>query len=185
MRFQKKFWKYAAGFAIACASFALAGRVGAQEQGDPVVATINTDKVYQSEVFTRIQRLKAQDFILKPKPLTMRSESAGSVVLTSIINEHIIIQLARKENVMPAEAEVQAQLAPVLEQNKVVKRDIDARLITAGQLASDIRVRLAWRNLLKKAGGSAAVEKKMAAFRKTSQITIALPGYEALANNPK
>lgn len=175
----------AAARVLACAlTLAVAGVFSARAQDDPVVATVNTEKIYQSEVFTRLQRLKAQDFILKPKPLTMRPDSAGSVVLGSIINEHIIIQLARQESVMPTEAEVQAQLAPILEQAPV-KKMLDARLITAGQLAYDIRVQDARRNLEKKIGGRAAAEKRMGAFRKSSQITIALPGYDALSNSPK
>ncbi|MGB8353922.1 MAG: SurA N-terminal domain-containing protein [Chthoniobacteraceae bacterium] len=169
---------------LACAILAIVGAISAHAQEDPVVATVNTEKIYQGEVFTRLQRLKAQDFILKPKPLTMRSDSAGSIVLGSIINEHIIIQLARQQGVLPTEAEVQAQLAPILNQANV-KKMIDTRLITEGQLAYDIRVQDARRNLEKKIGGRAAAEKKMDAFRNSSQITIALPGYDSLANTPK
>ena len=185
MQIQKTFGlSAAAARVLACAILAVAGAISVHAQDDPVVATVNAEKIYQSEVFTRLQRLKAQDFILKPKPLTMRPDSAGSVVLGSIINEHIIIQLARQQNVMPTEAEVQAQLAPILEQANV-KKMLDARLITAGQLAYDIRVQDARRNLEKKIGGRPSAEKRMGAFRKSSQITIALPGYEALENNPK
>ena len=182
-QFPTKFRRCVAGFALACIIPALAGAVSA-EQADTVVAMVNNDKVYEGEFFTRLQRLKAQDFILKPKPLTMRSDSAGAMVLVSIINEHVIIQLARKENVLPTEAQVQAQLAPILGQENV-KKLIDARMITAGQLAYDIRVQDARRNLEKKLGGHGAAEKSMAAFRKSSQITIVLPGYETLLNVPK
>lgn len=169
---------------LACAVLFVVGAISAHAQEDPVVASVNTEKIYQSEVFTRLQRLKAQDFILKPKPLTMRPDSAGSIVLGSIINEHIIIQLARQQGVLPTEAGVQAQLAPILNQANV-KKMIDARLLTAGQLAYDIRVQDARRDLEKKFGGRAAAEKKMGEFRKSSQITIDLPGYDALVNTPK
>ena len=175
---------FAAACVLACSLFPFAAGVSAQGHDDPVVATVNNEKIFESEVFTRLQRLKAQDFILKPKPLTMRSDSAGSVVLSSIINEHIIIQLTRKENVVPTEAAVQAQAEPILAQENV-KKMIDAHLITAGQLAYDIRVQDSRRNLEKKLGNRAAAEKSMAAFRQSSQITIALPGYESLANSPK
>jgi parvulin-like peptidyl-prolyl isomerase len=98
------------GLALA-AGMMLGGSVaGAQESADKIVASVNGESIGQTEFFDRLQRLHAQDFLVSVNPPTMRSESAGEIMMQKLITERLILQWASKTQQLPTTAEVNTEL---------------------------------------------------------------------------
>src|SRR5262245_16237319 len=107
--FGKSNWARAAA-ALFCI-FALT--VSARASADDAVATVNGESISTTEFFERVQRVNVRDFIVTMQPLTVRSQTAGQILLDQIINERLTFQWASKTNQMPADADVTAELAKV------------------------------------------------------------------------
>ncbi|MBC7527337.1 MAG: hypothetical protein H7308_07280, partial [Chthonomonadaceae bacterium] len=59
----------------------LSVRAKAQSGTEKIVATVNGDPILFSEFVERIQRIKAQDFIVSTNPLQVRNGTAGQLTL--------------------------------------------------------------------------------------------------------
>ena len=118
-------------------------RGDAQEK---IVATINNEGISEKEFYTRLQRVKGQDFLVPTTPPAMRTESAGYIVLNSLINERLIIQLAQKNSVLPTDAEINAELEGVLKQEGVIAA-IKDHTVTKEDLFYDVKVQISRYNL--------------------------------------
>jgi foldase protein PrsA len=118
----------------------------ARAQGDKVVATINKESITEGYFFNRLQRVKGQDFLVNTKPPSMRTENGGYIILNSIINERLILQLAAKDNLTPTPAEIDIDLVPLMKQDGVIKA-IAQHLVTADDIKYDVTVQQARFNL--------------------------------------
>lgn len=125
----------------------------ARAQGDKPVATINNEPITVAEFFSRLQRVKGSDFLIPTTPPAMRTETAGYIVLNSMINERLILQCAAKNNLTPTDAEINADLATVMKQDPVV-RAISEHTVTPDEIKFDLTVQIARFNL--------ATERKLA-----------------------
>ena len=85
------------------------GGLRAQAQEDKTVITVNGEEIKQSEFFDRLQKVRAQDFIISTNPPNFKAESAGQLVVNGLINERLILQWATKTNQLPTEAQVDAE----------------------------------------------------------------------------
>jgi len=103
----KTLWARAAG-ALFCI-FALIG--SARAGADDAVATVNGEPILASEFFERVQRVNVRDFIVTTQPLTVRSQTAGQILMDQMINERLTFQWASKTNQMPTDAELASELA--------------------------------------------------------------------------
>ncbi|MCS6776339.1 MAG: peptidyl-prolyl cis-trans isomerase [Chloroherpetonaceae bacterium] len=106
--------------------------VQAQDFSNTIIATVNGQAITQGEFLNRLQRLRAQDFIISLNPLAVRTESAGIIVLNALINERLIVQWATKTNQMPSEEEVNTALENLRRQPNVVQA------LTSGELTEEI-----------------------------------------------
>ncbi len=113
---------------------------------EKVVATINNEGITEKEFYTRLQRVKGSDFLVPTTPPAMRTESAGYIVLNSLINERLIIQLAQKNSVMPTDAEVNSELAIVMKQEGVIAA-LNEHTINKEDLFYDVKVQISRFNL--------------------------------------
>ncbi len=120
---------------------------------DKPVATVNGEAISTTEFYNRLQRVKGSDFLLPTNPPTMRTETAGYIVLNSIINERIILQCAAKSSLTATDAEIEAELAPLLKRDNVAKAIKDGS-VTADEVKYDLMVQIARFNL--------ATERKLA-----------------------
>ena len=93
--------------------------VSVMAQGDGAVATINNEAVSGSEFFERVQRVNVRDFIVTTTPLTLRSQTAGQVLLDQMINERLTLQWASRTNLMPSDADVDTELKKAMGQAQV------------------------------------------------------------------
>lgn len=99
-----------AGLASLCLLCLTGGSRVEAQSADPIVATVNGDAIPMSEFFERLQRVRAQDFIVTVNPLTVKNLNAGQLLLDQMINERLTLQWASKTNQMPTDAEVLAEL---------------------------------------------------------------------------
>lgn len=111
-----------------------------------VIVTVNGEGITQGEFFSRLQRVRAQDFITSVTPLVVRAETAGTVIMTSLINERLIIQWATKTKQMPADQDINTDLENVKRQTNVVKALADGD-ITEDALRYDLRLQRARYNI--------------------------------------
>ena len=82
---------------------------GVKAQEDKTVITVNGEEIKKSEFVERLQRVRAQDFVLQTNPPSLRGESAGVLVVNALINERLILQWASKTNQLPTETQVDAE----------------------------------------------------------------------------
>ncbi len=111
-----------------------------------VVATVNNEPITEGQFYNRLQKVKGADFLVPGNPPGMRQENAGYVILNSMINERLILQLAAKNNLTPTDAEIDVDLAPLLKQDNI-KKAIAEHLVSADELKYDITVQQARYNL--------------------------------------
>ena len=119
----------------------------AKAQGeDKLIASVNGESIMQSEFHARLQRMRAQDFVASVSPLTFRAETAGAVLLSSLINERLIVQWAIKTKQMPTEEEVKIALESI-KQNPQMLEALKNGLILEPDLKREIMVERARFNL--------------------------------------
>jgi parvulin-like peptidyl-prolyl isomerase len=126
----------------------LIGSGAAQAQGgaDKIIARVNGDSIMESEFYDRLQRLRAQDFLVSVNPLQLRSETAGQLTLETLITERLILQWAAKTQQMPSDADVNGQLA-ALEKQPNIAQALANKLISEDMMRNSIRVQRARFNL--------------------------------------
>ena len=118
----------------------------ARAEGDKVVATVNNEAITEGDFYNRLQKVKGADFLVQGNPPGMRQENAGYIILNSMINERLILQLAAKNNLTPIAAELDVDLVPLLKQENIIQA-IANHLVTANELKYDITVQHARYNL--------------------------------------
>lgn len=100
-------------FLAALVAIALTGTLSAQNttarSGNDPVLTVNGEVVTYSEFFLRLQRMRAQDFVILTNPPTLRQEASGLILMNSLINERLILQWATKTSQMPSDTEINAE----------------------------------------------------------------------------
>lgn len=139
----KRMWKTGISrfsLAILLVGMSLSVTHRAAAQGTKPALTINDEVVTEADVFDRLLRLRAQSFLTgKPGQEGLRSDSAGQVVLESIIAERLTLQTAAKAKVALTDEETNAQLANLKLQPSVVA-GLTGHLYTEEMLKYDIRV---------------------------------------------
>ena len=123
-----------------------AGRSGAQSEPAAIAATVNGDVITVSEFYTRLQTMRAQDFIASINPLQVRPEAAGLLLLNDLINKRLILQWAARTKDLPTDAEIQTEL-DTLEKQPNVQQAIAAHLFNEDNLRLDLRVQKARYNI--------------------------------------
>lgn len=121
-----------------------AGR--AQNSGDKIALTVNGEIVTEVEYFDRMQRLRAQDFIVTLTPLQVISDTAGQLTVNRLINERLIMQWAVKTNQMPSDAEVESEIENLKKLPDVAKA-LEAKTVTEELLRYSVRVERARFNI--------------------------------------
>jgi parvulin-like peptidyl-prolyl isomerase len=111
----------------------------AKAEADKIVATVNVDNITQDEFYQRLQRVHGQDFLVPTNPPSLRGEPAGYIVLNSLINERLILQLAAKSNLAANDADVTSELELYRKQENIRKALAD-HVVTESDLKYDIRV---------------------------------------------
>ncbi len=129
---------------IACAL--LGGAARAQDSPDKIAALVNGDYITVNEFYDRLQRLRAQDFIVSVTPLTVVNEPAGQLTLQKLINERLILQWAAKTKQMPTDAEVNTELEQ-LKQQPTVAQALAQKSVTEDFLRYSIKVERARFNI--------------------------------------
>jgi hypothetical protein len=119
---------------------------GVRAQGDGVVATVNGDPISAAEFYERVQRVNVRDFIISASPLTVRTQTAGQILLDEMINERLTVQWASKTNQMPTEAEVATELARARAQAQI-QQALAAHQFSEDFLKTSIRYQKARYNL--------------------------------------
>jgi parvulin-like peptidyl-prolyl isomerase len=113
---------------------------------DSVVLTVNGESVMQSEYIERLQRLRANDFIVSANPLRVRSENAGLLVLNALIVERLTLQWAVKTGQMPKEEEITGELER-FKQQPAVTQALQNGQVTEKQLRYTVTVQKAQFNI--------------------------------------
>ena len=129
-----------------CFAAAMSHCAAAQNAPERIVATVGGSIITESEFLTRLQLVRAQDFIISQNPVTMRSESAGQIILSSLINERLTLQWAEKTRDLPTEQEITDALEK-LKQQPGIAQALASRLVTEDYLRYDIRVQRARFNI--------------------------------------
>ena len=127
-----------------CCILAVSGTVGAR--ADDAVATINGDPITAAEFYERVQRVNVRDFIVTATPLTVRSQTAGQILMDQMINERLTIQWASKTSQLPTDAEVAAELTRMKSQPQV-QQALTAHQVSEEFLRNSIRYQKARFNL--------------------------------------
>lgn len=109
----------------------------ARAQGEKTAAIVNGEILTEGEFFGRLQRLHAQAFLTPNNQL--RSESAGMLVLSTMITERLMLQAANKANVALSDTETATELANLKKQPQVAA-GLMSHLYTEDMLKYDIRV---------------------------------------------
>ena len=117
--------------------------------GDPegkTAITVNGETVRHSEVFDRLLRIRAQDFIVSLAPPSFKQDSAGHLAVSAIINERLILQWATKTNQLPTDSEVNAEFDKIKTQPGVLQ-GIEKKLFTEADAKYEIKWQRARFNL--------------------------------------
>jgi|SRR5579871_279509 len=133
------------GVAIIGAALALGLSVGtarAVRADDKAVAQVNGEAITMTDFMARLQRIRGQDFIASYNPLQIRTESAGMLVMNSMINETLILQLSAKEKVSPTDADI-ADEWDTLKVQASVKDALAKHIVTEAELKRDLLVQMA------------------------------------------
>ncbi len=160
---------------LALGSLGLGGTIkpaGAQAGAEKIVASVNGEPILMSEFVERIQRIKAQDFIVSTNPLQVRSATAGVLTLDTLINEKLIVQWGTKTKDLPSELEIDAE-AERQKQSPPVLALLQNGSMSDSQLRNELKVQLTRFNL-----ATVAVEvtpQEMEAYYKKNPQTFTVP----------
>ena len=124
----------------------IAGRSGAQSEPTAVAATVNGDVITVAEFYSRLQTMRAQDFLVSINPLQVRPEPAGMLLMNDLINKRLILQWATKTKDLPADAEIQTELETV-EKQPGAQQAIATHLFNEDYLRYDLRAQKARFNI--------------------------------------
>jgi parvulin-like peptidyl-prolyl isomerase len=138
-----RIWKLPVRLAAVLAIAMISG--AAIAQGDPV-ATVNGEAIGFAEFYERLQRVNVRDFVISLNPLSLRTQTAGQVLLDQMINERLTIQWATKTNLMPTEADVEAEFVKVKAQPQL-QQMLASHLISEQFLKFSIRYQKARFNM--------------------------------------
>lgn len=122
------------------------GRSQAQSEPAAIAATVNGDIITVAEFYSRLQTMRAQDFVASINPLQVRPEPAGLLLLNDLINKRLILQWAAKTKDLPTDAEIQTELKTV-EKQPGAQQAIASRLFSEDNLRMDLRVQKARFNI--------------------------------------
>lgn len=128
------------------ANFAFAQSPANGDAEGKTVITVNGEAVRQPEVFDRLLRIRAQDFVLSINPPSFKQDLAGHLAVSAIINERLILQWATKTNQLPTDNEVNAEFDKIKTQPNVVL-GIEKKLFTEADAKYEIRWQRARFNL--------------------------------------
>ena len=149
----------------------------ARAQTDGSVATVNGEAIPASEFYERVQRVNVRDFIISANPLTVRTQTAGQVLLDQMINERLTLQWATKTNQMPTDADVAAEVAHAKTQPQI-QQALAAHQMSEDFLKSSIRYQKARFNLATTAASVSPQEVEkyykdhIAAFTQPERLTL-------------
>lgn len=143
-----------------------------------IAASVNGELITESAFYERLQRVRAQDFIASVNPLQLRGETAGQIVLTSMINEKLIVQWATKTGQMPSDAEVAAEVETLKKQPGLADA-IKAGAVTEENLRYDVTVQRARFNLATTA--ASVTPQEVEAWYKAHQANYTTPERWGLA----
>ncbi len=110
----------------------------AQNVSDQTAATVNGERITISDYFERLQRVRGQDFLASLNPPTLRGETAGQIVLSALISERLIMQMATKNNTLPSEAEISTEWERLRNQPAVAAA-LKNKSLTEAAVRRDIR----------------------------------------------
>ncbi len=110
----------------------------AMPQGDKTAVIVNGEIITEQDFFERLQRMHAQSFLAGKDQL--RGESAGQLILDSMITERLTLQAANKANVALSDTETATELADLKKQPQVLS-GLATHQFTEEMLKYDIRVR--------------------------------------------
>src|SRR5579872_440020 len=115
-------------------------------QGDSAVATVNGEAISAADFYERVQQVGVREFIVSTTPLTVRTQTAGQIVLDQMINERLTLQWASKTGLMPPEADVEAELARAKSQPQL-RQALASHVIAEETIKQNIRYARARFNL--------------------------------------
>src|SRR5437870_2202201 len=133
---------------VSCCAVALlllaggTGLAGAQGSAEKAVATVNGEKITESELFKRLLRMQARDFIVNAQPLQVKNGTAGQIMLDTLINDRLILQLAAKSNLVPTQTDLATELEQVKKQPGYIQA-LASKLTTEENVKNEITVQLA------------------------------------------
>ena len=123
-----------------------AGRSGAQSEPTAIAATVNGDVITTAEFYSRLQTMRAQDFVVSVNPLQVRPEPAGTLLLNDLINKRLILQWATKTKDLPTDAEIQTELDAV-EKQPGAQQAMATHLFNEDYMRYDLRAQKARFNI--------------------------------------
>ena len=126
------------GFVGISATFLCSKPTHAQNVTDQTAATVNGERITVSDFFERLQRVRGQDFLASLNPPTLRGETAGQIVLSALISERLIMQLATKSNTLPSESEINVEWERLRSQPAVAAA-LKNKSLTEAAVRRDIR----------------------------------------------
>lgn len=157
---------------------AVIGMGEARADGDKVAATVNNDVITEAEFFWRLQTMRGADFVIPTNPPSIRNETAGYIMLNSLINERVILQLAAKSHLLPSDADVDAELAPLLKQENVHLAIMNHE-VTKDDLRYNIRVQKSRFNLA--ANGATVTQAEVEQYYNENKKNYTVPERWGLA----
>mgnify|MGYP002336492726 CR=1 FL=1 len=123
--------------------FVIAGlALGAFGQVDParVVATVNGEAIKGSEYYRRMEFLPNVGKMIGG---SFATAPPGFLTLDQLINEKLLLQLARDKGVMPSDAEVSAQIKLMMDANPKAAEQLALNGMTQADLEYQVRLDLA------------------------------------------
>lgn len=138
-------WRYAAATVLA---LFIAGSYGCGKRG---VGTVNGTKIAQDAFNKRLQRFPTDPRVPFPPPM---QQQVATAVLSGLINETLVLDLAKKEGVEPTEKQIedrQRELNSALsDQNRNLNDLLQNSGMTTQELADRLRPEVAQLNILSK-----------------------------------
>lgn len=118
----------------------VAASAWAQTPPDKVVVIVNGESVIGKTYLKRMEVLPRVGEIVNGKFV---SSSPGFLTLNRIVNEILLLQLAKEQGVSPTEAEVEAELAKMRKDNPELMAGLQKIGFTEDDLRYDLRVQIA------------------------------------------
>lgn len=128
--------RWAGGVAV---SLALSGGVSAQSAP---AAYVNGEVITVDDWTARMRALQAHDFVTSTSPLRVKSASGAQVALEALVNGRLLLQYAAKTSLLPADAEVEGDLA-VARRKPTVKEMLKRGILSESRLLEEIRIQRA------------------------------------------